>query len=103
MPIPKRWSPLKNIERLPEQPGVYELGDGNKSILKVGSGEDLQRRVRQQLTMSGKTKPKFVRWEETSQPEVIERQHLLRYQESHGGKLPPLNETIPGGRKRKSK
>jgi len=92
MPIPKRWSKPPKAKSAPEKPGVYEFGDSQGNILKIGEGDDLRDRITQQMP----NKPKDVtriRWREAKQNEKLEQKMLEEFQKEHG-KLPKYNKRI---------
>jgi len=92
MPIPKRWSKLSKVENAPKKPGVYELGNREKTIVKIGEGKKLKERLSQQMPSIPKD-VKFIRWQEIKQHEKREKQMLEEFKEKHG-RLPKYNEQI---------
>ena len=47
MPIFKRWSRINrwNLGRIPDEPGVYEIGERWRNIVDIGSSESLADRI----------------------------------------------------------
>jgi hypothetical protein len=96
MPIPKRWSSKSKAPKLPPKPGAYELGSRQGEILYIGKAEELNRRVQQQLRDPAKARRVAkIRVSEGPSPDALEKKLVKRYQQLHGGKLPPLNEQRP--------
>lgn len=92
MPIQKRWSKPPKANNAPEKPGVYELGNVKKEIVKIGEGGNLNERLRGQMPSLPKD-VKFIRFLETKAHEKLEKQMLEQFKKEHG-KLPKYNERI---------
>jgi predicted GIY-YIG superfamily endonuclease len=47
MPIKSRWHKFtrENLEKLPQEEGAYELANAKKSIIRIGSSNNLRRRL----------------------------------------------------------
>lgn len=63
MPLSKPWHDLdrETVARVPDRPGVFELGDGEGTVLSVGAGV-----LRDELkTALAYGDAEQVRWEET--------------------------------------
>lgn len=92
MPIQKRWSKLPKAKSAPPKPGVYELANPKKEIVKIGEGENLNERLRGQMPSLPKD-IKFIRLLETKAHEKLEKQMLEQFKKEHG-RLPKYNERI---------
>ena len=92
MPIQKRWSRLPKAKIAPQKPGVYELANLKKEIVKIGEGGNLNERLRGQMPSLPKD-VKFIRFLETKAHEKLEKQMLEQFKKEHG-KLPKYNERI---------
>jgi len=92
MPIPKRWSKLSKVKSAPQKPGVYELGNAKKEIVKIGEGGKLKERLQGQMPSKPKD-VKLIRWQEIRQHEKREKQMLEEFKKKHG-RLPKYNEQI---------
>ncbi len=92
MPIQKRWSKLSKAKITPEKSGVYELGNAERNIVKIGEGKNLKERLDQQMPSIPKD-GKFIRWQEIKQHEKREKQMLEKFKKKHGA-LPKYNERI---------
>lgn len=92
MPIQKRWSKLSKTKSAPPKPGVYELANLKKEIVKIGEAENLNERLRGQMPSLPKD-VKLIRLLETKAHEKLEKQMLEQYKKEYG-KLPKYNERI---------
>lgn len=103
MPIPKRWSQftLARLDLVPNESGIYELGDIKGEIVYIGSG-DSEHGVRGRLNYHKKHKPKSVRYFRLmlaslfESPIEMEREHCELFF-SRYGRLPKLQERMPRG------
>jgi hypothetical protein len=96
MPIRKRWSPKSKAPKLPGKGGAYELGNGRGEVLYIGKAHKLNERVQQQLRDPTKARRVAkIRALQGPSPEILEKKLVKRYQELHGGDLPPLNRQKP--------
>lgn len=99
MPIQKRWSRFSwdNIEGVPDDAGVYELGNSNGEVVYVGKSENLRQRLIQHKNDPSKSRSKYFRYELAGlfdSPSDMERRHGEKYQEEHGS-LPPKQKRLP--------
>lgn len=92
MSIPKRWSRLPKAKLAPQKPGVYELGNTKKKVVKIGEGKNLNRRLGEQIPSMPKD-VKFIRILETKRHEKLEEQMLEEFKKKHGT-LPKYNERV---------
>ena len=103
MPIPKRWSSftLERLRLVPNEPGMYELGDTRGEVVYIGSG-DSAHGVRGRLNFHKKHKPKSVKyfrfllasiWES---PIDMETEHCELFFERYG-RRPRLQKRMPRG------
>lgn len=92
MSIPKRWSKLSKAKSAPPKPGVYELANVKKQIVKIGEGENLNERLRGQIPSLPKD-VKHIRLLPTKVHKKVEKQMLEQFKKEHG-KLPKYNERI---------
>lgn len=92
MPIQKRWSKLSKAKIAPQKPGVYELGNAGKNIVKIGEGKKLKERLDQQMPSMPRD-VKFIRFLETKAHEKLEKRMLEQFEKEHG-RLPKYNERI---------
>jgi len=92
MTIQKRWSKPSKAKNAPEKSGVYEFGNSQGTVLKIGEGDNLKERIMKQVP----SKPKDVtriRWLPARNAEKLEKQMLEEFKEKHG-RLPKYNERI---------
>ena len=90
------WRPLTAAETVavPESPGVFEIANLVRTILFVGTvPESLAASLTQYLDAPGQRQPLagrlYFRFLPTDDPEKVQNDVLLSYQEHHGGALPP--------------
>ena len=103
MPIPKRWSPftLERLSLVPNESGIYELGDIKREVIYIGSG-DSEHGVRGRLNYHKKDKPKSVRYFRFMLaslfefPMEMEQEHCELFV-SRYGRLPKLQKRMPRG------
>lgn len=92
MSIRKRWSRPSKVKNAPKTSGIYEFGNSQGTILKIGKGDNLKDRLTKQMS----SKPKDVtriRWLQARQNEKLEEQMLTEFKKKHG-RLPKYNERI---------
>ena len=78
------------LERLPEVPGVFELGTLVRSVLYIGAaGHGIQSEVRRALAQGLQLRAHCVRFEAHADPVRAATEKLRKYRQSHGGDLPP--------------
>jgi len=99
MPIKKRWSEFTwdNLEEVPAEPGVYELGNRDGEITYTGSSKNLEERLKTHKRTGDKGRPAYFRYETSGLFEShkeIEARHAERYKEKHG-ELPPKQQRAP--------
>ena len=103
MPIAKKWSPftLERLRLVPNEPGVYELGDMKGEVVYIGNG-DSARGVRGRLNFHKKGKPKSVKYFRFTlaslfeSPIDMETEHCDLLFEGYGGR-PRLQKRMPRG------
>lgn len=101
MPIQKRWSKFTKakISSVPEEEGVYELGDAKGEVVDIGSGESEQG-IKSRLEDKKNTRPSTVkkfRYKLTApsqDPKEEERKLGEAFKRKHG-KLPRLQKRLP--------
>jgi hypothetical protein len=99
MSIPKPWTRLAAdaLEKVPPEPGVYELATLVRTVVFIGrtAGKDLHSCLHDEL-MDPRSQMRqlsiYFRFEETPSEDQRHRELLDEYARSHGGKLPPLNQ-----------
>jgi excinuclease UvrABC nuclease subunit len=84
------------VDKAPPKPGAYELANNRGGIQYIGKASNLKQRLQQHL-MDPTKAPRVgkIRYAQDKDPAALERQLIRRYQELHGGRLPPLNEQKP--------
>ena len=92
MSIPKRWSKPSKAKIAPQKPGVYEWGNIRKKVVKIGKGENLNERLRGQMSSLPKD-VKYIRLLPTKAHQKLEKQMLEQFKKKHG-RLPKYNERI---------
>ena len=100
MPLNARW---RNLDKLPAvrgrdaMPGVYELADGEKTIIYIGqSATDVPNRIRQHLEKNDCVIRSVVYWryEYSRVPQAEEAKHLELFKQRFG-ELPLCNRATP--------
>lgn len=79
-------------------PGVYQLADGDKSVIYIGqSDRDVPNRIRQHLSRGGCVAEQAVYWRYAYSrvPQADEAQLVATFRAAHGGELPPCNRATP--------
>jgi len=100
MPIRKKWSVFSwdNVDRAPEEPGIYELGNLKGEIVYVGKAGNLRQRLSQHKNDPSKARSKYFRYATTAlffdSPLDMERRHGEKYEEKHG-RLPSKQKRLP--------
>ena len=103
MPIQKRWSPftLERLSFVPNESGIYELGDIKGEIVYIGSG-DSAHGVRGRLYYHKQNKPKSVKYFRFmlvslfESPIEMKQKHCELFRERYG-RLPKLQKRTPRG------
>lgn len=90
---PEDWLPLTaaQIDKVPEQEGVYQLLDREKSLLLIKGTANLRQELRQQLQSNASAS--YFLWETASLYTSRESQLLQQFLHQQG-KLPPQNDEL---------
>lgn len=103
MSIPfSEWQPLvpAEIARVPESPGVFEVATLVRTVLFIGAAsENLLAALHHHHALPGHplmhSGRLYFRYHATDEPERVQKELLAEYRRSHGGALPPAQDT-PG-------
>jgi hypothetical protein len=102
MPIQAQWWSFVQvvIEVDRDDPGVYELGDKNGTVIYIGSSSELRRRLKEHLNEASNTcirqNTTHYRIEYTAAYKGRERELVQAYVRMHG-KPPACNDSTPTG------
>jgi len=106
MPIPRPWTRLAPdaLEKVPAEPGVYELATLVRNVVFIGrtAGKDLHSCLHDELSDPRSQMRQlsiYFRFEETQSEDQRHHELLDEYQRNHAGKLPPLNQRPDGERR----
>jgi len=93
MPIKSRWRKFTrgNLEKLPEKEGAYELGNAKKSIIYVGSSNNLRRRLITHLISGKLPTARYFRCDiihlgDWDTGKTREARHTQKFRETHSRK-----------------
>ncbi|MBN2567803.1 MAG: (2Fe-2S)-binding protein [Deltaproteobacteria bacterium] len=81
----------ENIEKVPEDSGIYELIDEKHAVILIRGASDVRQDLREMLKTVGKAR--FFRYEEHSMYTMRETEMLEKYLKKYG-KLPEVNDEI---------
>jgi len=101
MPVPfSPWRPLaiSEVARLPQAPGVFEIGTLVRTVLFIGAAhESLLAVLTHHLGAPGHplmhASRLYFRIHPTEEPEQLQTRLLGEYKNTHGGALPPAQDT----------
>lgn len=88
----------KNVDGSPDAPGVYELLDGVTTTYIGKATVSIRTRLQSHYRGDeGRCTQRATHYkrEVTSRPTSRERELLVEYAQTHGGKLPRCNEVMP--------
>lgn len=98
MAMSQWWSFTENFVRSDrDEPGVYELGDVNRSMVYIGSTIHIRTRLGQHLAGGDPCidlNARYYRIDYRHDYVAHERERLLDFQRTHG-RLPHCNDRIP--------
>jgi predicted GIY-YIG superfamily endonuclease len=93
MPIKARWQRFTrtNLEKLPTQEGAYELANAKKSVIYIGSSQNVRRRLITHLTSEDLPTARYFRCDivyfgEWDTGTAKEARHAEKFRQGHSRK-----------------